>query len=161
MFDRFISFINNMSFDGASGKAGEFTPDDPRLCAAALMYHIVQADGVMTDDEEARFKALVKAENKIEGEELKKLLEAAKAAEAEAVDLYRFTSGIGRVLDPEQRIHFIELLWELVYADGERQEVEDNIVWRISELLGVDTRDRIAMRQRVEARMGDTKISDA
>ncbi len=44
------------------------------------------------------------------------------------------------------------MLWELVYADGEVNEFEDNVVWRVSELLGVSPRDRIRMRQEVEAR---------
>ena len=59
-----------------------------------------------------------------------------------------------RNLDKEQRLRLIELLWELVYSDGVRHELEDNVVWRISELLGVDSRERIALRQSVKARMG-------
>jgi uncharacterized tellurite resistance protein B-like protein len=58
-------------------------------------------------------------------------------------------------------VHFIELLWEIVYADGENHELEDNLVWRVSELLGVDGRDRVLLRQAVQARAAEReKASD-
>ena len=42
----------------------------------------------------------------------------------------------------------------MVYADGELHELEDNVVWRIAELIHVERNDRIALRQRVETRRG-------
>ena len=55
----------------------------------------------------------------------------------------------------EQEAELIEILWEIVYADGERSELEDNIVWRVAELLGVPRRVRIMKRQEVVARLSD------
>jgi uncharacterized tellurite resistance protein B-like protein len=39
----------------------------------------------------------------------------------------------------------------MAYADGHADELEDNTVWRIAELIGVDSRDRIAARQRIKS----------
>ncbi len=50
-------------------------------------------------------------------------------------------------MPPEERVGILELLWEVVYADGERHELEDNLVWRIAELTGVDSRERIELRR--------------
>ena len=36
-----------------------------------------------------------------------------------------------------------------VIADGHVTEFEDNLMWRAADLLGVSSRDRIALRQRV------------
>ncbi len=80
---------------------------------------------------------------------------AARAADNEAVDLYQFTSVLMRSLSGEERLKFIELLWEIVYSDGENHELEDNLVWRVAELLGVDGRDRVLLRQAVQARVDD------
>jgi uncharacterized tellurite resistance protein B-like protein len=44
------------------------------------------------------------------------------------------------------------MMWEIVYADGERTEFEDNIVWRVADLLGISSRERIELRQHVAAR---------
>ena len=73
-------------------------------------------------------------------------------ADQEAVDLYSFTSIIKRNLDEDARIKFIELMWEVVFADGVAHELEDNVVWRVAELIGVSTRDRVTMKQRAAVR---------
>ncbi|MNL86338.1 Tellurite resistance protein TerB [compost metagenome] len=45
------------------------------------------------------------------------------------------------------------MLWEIVYADGERSEMEDHVIWRIADLLGVSGRDRVLKRREVAARI--------
>ena len=44
------------------------------------------------------------------------------------------------------------MMWEIVYADGRVTEFEDNLIWRVADLLGVSSRERIALRQRVAGR---------
>ena len=79
------------------------------------------------------------------------LVAAGEEADREAIDLYAFTRVLKRHLDAEARIEFIGLLWAMAYADGRADELEDNTVWRVAELIGVDSRDRIAARQRIKA----------
>ena len=129
-------------------KSGDL--DDPRVAAAALMFHVIDADGVRDDGERAKMRDLVSQAYSVQGSELDELIATAEEAEREAVDLYAFTSVLMRDLGPEARLQFIRILWEMVYADGEIHELEDNVVWRIAELIGVDSRDRVAMRQKVQ-----------
>ena len=58
-------------------------------------------------------------------------------------------SVLKRQLSEAERISVIENLWEIVYADGESHEFEENLVWRVAELLGVNPRDRIAKKRAV------------
>lgn len=132
-------------------KSGDL--DDPRVAAAALMFHVIDADGVRDDGERAKMRDLVSEAYSVQGSELDELIATAEEAEREAVDLYAFTSVLMRDLGPEARLQFIRILWEMVYADGEIHELEDNVVWRIAELIGVDSRDRIAMRQKVQSNL--------
>lgn len=132
-------------------KSGDL--DDPRVAAAALMFHVIDADGVRDDGERAKMRDLVSQAYSVQGSELDELIATAEEAEREAVDLYAFTSVLMRDLGPEARLQFIRILWEMVYADGEIHELEDNVVWRIAELIGVDSRDRVAMRQRVQSNL--------
>jgi uncharacterized tellurite resistance protein B-like protein len=74
-------------------------------------------------------------------------------AEGEAVDLFRFTSVIMREVDEPGRRRIVEMMWELVYVDGEVTEFEDNVVWRAAELLGISSRDRIDLKHRVAAKI--------
>ena len=41
------------------------------------------------------------------------------------------------------------MMWQIVYADGRRDELEDNLLWRAADLLGVSPRERIELRRRV------------
>src|SRR5262245_64343611 len=77
------------------------------------------------------------------------LVDAATAAEQEAVDLYHFTTTINHRLDDDGRRRIVEMMWEIIYADGQLNEFEDNLVWRAADLLNVPSRDRIAIRRRV------------
>jgi uncharacterized tellurite resistance protein B-like protein len=82
----------------------------------------------------------------VTGEDLDTLLADAIAADQEAVDLYRFTSVLKRQMSDEERVRVVETLWEIVFADGKSHEFEENLVWRIAELLAVSRQDRIAQK---------------
>lgn len=143
------------SLTGHERGGAELTRDDPRVAAAALFFHVVDADGAVSDDERAKLGDAIASAYKLKGGELEAVLKAGERADDEAVDLYGFTSVLKRSFDAEQRIAFVELLWEVVHADGERHELEENVVWRISELLGVSARQRVWARQRVEGNRGE------
>jgi uncharacterized tellurite resistance protein B-like protein len=61
--------------------------------------------------------------------------------------LFRFTSVLKRTLDEDGRRQVIAMLWDMAYADGSIHEFEENVVWRVAELLGVSARDRMMMRK--------------
>ena len=154
MFERITAFLKELN-TSPDEKADGFSHDDPRLAAAALMYHVIGADGVYSEAEMGRLGDLLQENYALDDNTLSRLVAAARAADNEAIDLYQFTSVLMHSLSGEERLKFIELLWEIVYSDGENHELEDNLVWRVAELLGVDGRDRVLLRQAVQARVGD------
>ena len=85
----------------------------------------------------------------LNAKESEALVELAIAKDAEAVDLYAFTSVLNRALDDEGRRRIVEMMFEVAYADGGLSEFEDNLVWRAAELLNVGSRDRIRIRREV------------
>ena len=148
MFERMISFLKDLPAAGARPTR----EDDPRVAAAALMYHVMNADGDRQDVEWERVKQLLAQSYGVSGAELDRLIQAGQQADNEAIDLYAFTSVLKRSLDEEARKDFIGMMWEIVYADGELHEMEDNTIWRIAELIGIDSRDRIEAKRKA-ARM--------
>lgn len=154
MLDRLVTFFKSLP-SGESGKE-HFSRSDPRLAAAALLFHVMDADGDSGKDERKRISQLISEAYGLKGEALKQLLNDGEQADQEAVDLYSFTSIIKRNLDEEARIRFIELMWEVVFADGTAHELEDNVVWRVAELIGVSTRDRVTMKQNAALRAKQT-----
>jgi uncharacterized tellurite resistance protein B-like protein len=149
MLDRLISFVKNLP--GPEGGRRPKSGDDARVAAAALMFHVINADGVLEDSERAKLRSTLSESYSVKGGELDQLIAAGEEAEREAIDLYAFTRVLKRELDVDARLQFIALLWTMAYADGRADELEDNIVWRIAELIGVDSRDRVAARQRIKA----------
>lgn len=129
-----------------------FTDDDVRLAEAALMFHVMQSDGHIKDVERSKMKEVLSEDFDLSDAEINELIEAAQFAENEAIDLFRFTSLLKANLERPRRIQIVENLWEMVYADGVVHELEDNVVWRIAELLNIQTPERVAMKQRVKAK---------
>jgi uncharacterized tellurite resistance protein B-like protein len=82
------------------------------------------------------------------------LVVEATEAEHEAIDLYHFTSLINRSLDEDGRRRVVEMMWEIVYADGRASEFESNLVWRAADLLGISSRERIELGRRVANQRG-------
>lgn len=144
MFDRIQSFFQNL---GQSGSSKDFAPDDLRVAVAALCYQVMEADGTVSDVERRRLRELLQEHYKLSAGNLDALMDAGREAGSEAVDYYRFTADINRQLDEDQRIELIGILWDIVYADGERNEMEDHVIWRVADLLGVSVRDRVLQRQ--------------
>jgi uncharacterized tellurite resistance protein B-like protein len=81
------------------------------------------------------------------------LLVDADAVARSAVDLYRFTRQLNEFLDDDGRQRIVQLMWETVYADQRVNEFEENLIWRAADLLGVSSRQRVELRQRVVAGM--------
>lgn len=144
MFERMISFLKDLPSAGAR----QASADDPRVAAAALMYHVMDADGDRQDVEWERVKQLLAKSYGVSGGELDRLVKAGEQADNEAVDLYAFTSVLKRSLDEDARKDFVGMMWEIVYADGDLHEMEDNTIWRIAELIGVASRDRIEAKRK-------------
>ena len=158
MFERMLSFLKDLPGGPHERPRGD---DDPHVAASALLYHVMNADGVRQDSEWERFKAVLAEAYGVTGAELDQLARAGEKADNEAIDLYAFTSVLKRHLDVEARKAFIGLMWDIVYADGELHELEDNVVWRVAELIGVERRDRIEARRRAAAHVpGAQGIAD-
>lgn len=149
MFDSLMQLFREMS--GGGSEQSLFQDGDCRVAAAALMVQLISVDGVIDEAEQVRLKDVLKKRFSLSDRETAELIAIAHEREKEAVDLYGFTSVLKRELDEDGRIEIIEMMWKLVFADGEIHEFEDNLVWRVAELLGVSRRDRIRMRQSVEA----------
>src|SRR6202167_4835114 len=120
-----------------------------RLAATALLVHVISLDGEPSEVEKRKLHSLIESRFGLDPGTADQLIASATLVEGEAVDLYHFTSVIMRSVDEAGRLRIVEMMWELVYADGEVSEFEDNVVWRAADLLGVSSRDRIDLKHRV------------
>ena len=147
MLESFRKIIADVS-EGAH-HPGRFGGDDYRLAAAALLVHTATIDGKISDAERGKLQALIKQHFDLDDDATDELIVAAAAAEQQSIDLFQFTARLNRSLDEKGRARLVEMMWQIVYADGTVTEFEDNLVWRAADLLGISRDERIALRERV------------
>lgn len=123
-------------------------PPDPRLAVAALLVHLTAVDGEVTDAECATLREVLKKRYELSDHEVGELIALATRRDHESVDYYKFTASLAQ-LEEAERVEIIRMMWELVFADDENHEMEDNMVWRVAELIHVPARQRTILRNQV------------
>ena len=141
-------------FTGAEPAREDLGEEEVRLAAAALLVHATVVDGEVARSETQVLRDVLERRFGLDHGQAGRLITEAAQKEKDAVDLYGFTSVLTRRLDRPGRLQIVEMLWEIVIADGVIHELEANLVWRAAELLGVTSRDRIRLRKSVENRHG-------
>jgi uncharacterized tellurite resistance protein B-like protein len=165
MLDGLRQFIADIvSPNGHQNRA--FDDTGYRLAATALLVHVISLDGEPTEAEKRKLHSLIESRFGLDPGAADQLIASATLVEGEAVDLYHFTSVIMRSVNEEGRLRIVEMMWELIYVDGQANEFEDNVVWRAADLLGVSSRDRIDLKHRVAERQsaqrtGNPDVADA
>ena len=151
MLDGLRQFIADVVSPAAHGDQ-KFDDTGYRLAATALLIHVISLDGQQSAIEQRKLHSLLESHFGLDPGTADQLIASATLVEGEAVDLYHFTSVIMRSVDEQGRLRIVEMMWELVYADGQVSEFEDNVVWRAADLLAVSSRDRIELKHRVAER---------
>ena len=139
----------------AAGRA--WTVTDPKGIEARTTYDLLgrvvktvenYVDGTVSDAERQAVRAVLMDRYGLDESEVDRLVADATRRDAEAVDFYRFTSAITS-LPEDDRIEIIRMMWQVVYADRQNHELEDNMVWRVAELIGVSARQRTILRSQM------------
>lgn len=124
-------------------------PPDTKLAVAALLVHLAAVDGEMSPEERQTVARILEDHFELTSESVAKLIAEATRRDAEAVDFYQFTATLARLEDSE-RLEIIRLMWQVVFADGQNHELEDNMVWRVAELIGISSRQRTILRNKIK-----------
>lgn len=125
--------------------------DDARLSLTALLVRVAKSDGVFDAREIDRVDRIVMSRYGLTRDEATELRRQAEILESEAPDTVRFTRAIKDAVPYEERQAVIEALWQVVLADGERDDLENSLLRMLANFLGVNDRDSALVRQRVEA----------
>lgn len=128
------------------------TDTDARLALAALLVRVARSDGDYADEEIARIDRILAARYGISPFESTALRREAEVLEGEAPDTVRFTRAIKDAVPYDDRVAVIEALWDVVLADGTRDDEEDSLLRMVASFLGINDRDSNLARQRVQSR---------
>ena len=154
-----LESLRNFLVEVAQGgkHPAHFEQNDYRLAASALLVHAAAIDGSISAVERDKLHDIIKQRFNLDEQQTATLIADATVAEQEAIDLYHFTSRINRTLDEDGRRRIVEMMWEIVYADGHVTEFESNLIWRAADLLGISSRERIDLGRQVASEREDDR----
>lgn len=148
MFESLRRFLGNIVDSRHSAPSSrQFDEEDHRIAAAALLIHVADADGDIGDLEQKRIRALVAERFDLDTSAAARLIREALWSEHESVSVDHFVTILKRALDADGRLKLVEMMWDVVYADGEAGETEDSSIWRIANMLGVSEPDQETLRR--------------
>ena len=125
-----------------------------RMACAALMTRAAWLDGTLDKVEENALRDLMMKRFEISPGEVDKILKAAADDLDTSNDLYRYTKDLRDNFDADERLKLIEMIWEVVYADGVLHDFEATLMRRLAGLLYVDDRDSGEAKKRVMHKRG-------
>lgn len=149
MFDRLRAWLEEGEEHGPAGGR-----DELQMAVAALLIETGRVDHELTEPERRLIDGLLERCFGIGAEQARVLERAAERRAEQSAQLFGFARTINERLSREQRTGLIELLWEVAYADGKLDPLEDSLLRRIGGLIDVSDHDRGEARLRVQRRLG-------
>ena len=127
--------------------------DDLQIAAAALLIEAARLDEDEHPDEMRAVRRLLQERFDLGDEETDHVIELASERQERSVELHSFTHVIKTRFSHDERVQLIEMLWEVVYADGRLHDFEANLMRRIGGLIHVSDRERGEARKRALQRL--------
>jgi len=124
--------------------------DNIQLAMVALFMEMMVMDAICQATEHSAIVSLVKKCFSLTTEQAESLMNSAEENRKHAVDYYKFTTLINKQCSLEEKIQFIQSLWQIAYADGVLDPHEEYLVRKLAELLYVPHAEFIMAKLRVK-----------
>lgn len=125
-----------------------------RVATAVLLVEVTRADFVVDPAEKLRLRELLEQQFNLSAQELDALLEEAEADADRMVSIQHVTRLLNEHYDHAMKRRVVEMMWNLVYADGEKDRYEEHLIRQVAELLYVSHSEFIQARHKAEAESG-------
>ena len=83
-------------------------------------------------------------------DELDALLEQAESDADRLTSLHQITRLLNENYDHAMKVRVIELMWQMVYADGDKDHYEEHLLRKVADLLYVSHSEFIQARHKAE-----------
>jgi uncharacterized tellurite resistance protein B-like protein len=125
-----------------------------RIATCALMLEIASIDQEFDDRERDRIISFFRDEYGLTETETEELIELARGQLDQRIDLWGFTNLINQHFDADQKLKIIEMIWEVVYADGQLSAHEDYLIHKLYKMLNLTHSQMIDAKMKVLERRG-------
>ena len=125
-----------------------------RVATAVLLVEVARADFIIVPSEKLRLRELLEQQFNLSAQELDALLEEAEADADRMVSIQHVTRLLNEHYDHAMKRRVVEMMWQLVYADGEKDHYEEHLIRQVADLLYVSHSEFIQARHKAEAESG-------
>jgi uncharacterized tellurite resistance protein B-like protein len=122
-----------------------------RVATAVLLVEVTRADFSVELSERQRLRQLLEQQFKLSVDELDALLEQAEADADRLVSIQHITRLINQHYDHAMKLRVIQMMWHMVYADGEKDHYEEHLIRQVADLLYISHSEFMQARHRAEA----------
>jgi len=122
-----------------------------RVATAVLLVEVTRADFSVEQSERQRLRQLLEQQFELSVEELDALLEQAEADADRLVSIQHITRLINQHYDHAMKLRVIQMMWHMVYADGEKDHYEEHLIRQVADLLYISHSEFMQARHRAEA----------
>lgn len=121
------------------------------LATAVLLIEVSRADFEQRDDETREIRKLLLDHLSLCEEEVEVLLQHASDKADDLVSLQHVTRLLNEKMQQQEKRRVIELMWRVVYADGEKHHYEEHLMRQVADLLYISHEDFIRARHQAES----------
>ena len=140
--------------EGRSETGGKHDADELHLAAAALLLEAALLDGSLDQVEIDAVTRLVRERFALDEEATALIMTEAEKKARDAVDIHSFLRVLMSNFDPDEQLELIEMLWDVICADGEIHDFESNLVRRVVGMSAVSDRDSGTAKKKAMAKYG-------
>lgn len=121
-----------------------------QLATAVLLVEVMRADADINTAEQNAVIATLREKFALADDELARLMELAAETAKTAYDYHRFTSSLNEHFTHAQKIHIVENMWQVAYADAHLGAHENHLISKVAGLLYVTHGEYIAAKMRAK-----------
>ena len=149
-----IELLRTLLFSESPNTDPSLDLGEVEVVAAALLVEVASIDGDYSEFEQQTILGLLSKKFDMDRRSVRLVMEEAKIKIDTSVDLFSLTNKINKAFDSDGRVQLMEMLWEVIYADGILEDFEANLMRRLAGLLYVSDRESGEARKRVLERLG-------
>lgn len=121
-----------------------------RVATAVLLIEVTRADFIVQTSEKARMRQLLEQQFGLSAAELGALMDEAEADADRLVSIQHTTRLLNEHYDHAMKLRVIEMMWQLVYADGAKDHYEEHLIRQVADLLYISHSEFIQARHKAE-----------
>ena len=133
----------------------ETSPEDIehalQVATAVLLVEVARADFIVDASERLKLRELLEQQFNLSEMELEALLEKAADGADRMVSIQSVSRLLNEHYDHAMKLRIVEMMWQLVYADGEKDHYEEHLIRQVAELLYLSHGEFIQARHKAEA----------